>query len=128
MPGIFGDTMGIVENQLRFRLARQSVLATNVANADTPGYRRAELRFDQVLARATRPLAATNPRHATGDTASRPGWRLEVERAPAGPDGNSVNLDREIIELNRNAGAFTEQTAVLSRLHALRRMAMEEGR
>lgn len=128
MPGIFGDTLGIVESQLRFRLARQSVLATNVANADTPGYRRTELRFDQVLEKVARPLDRTQPGHTAGDAASRPGWRLEVERGNTGPDGNSVNLDREIIELNRNAGAFTEQAAVLSRLHALRRMAMEQGR
>lgn len=128
MPELFGPTFEAVESQLRFRLARQAVLAANLANVETPNYRRAELRFDETLARTLRPLARTHARHVASADAREPGWSLEVERRGSRPDGNGVNLDREIIEVNRNAGAFIEQANVLSRLYTLRRLALEQGR
>lgn len=128
MAEIFGNTVEVVETQLRFRLTRQSVLASNLANVDTPGYRRAELHFDQALGKAMQPLARTHERHVADSDSIRPGWRLEVERGSTRPDRNGVNLDREVVELNRNAGAFTEQAAVLSRLYGLRRLATDQGR
>lgn len=128
MPELFGDIVETVESQLRFRLARQSVLASNLANVDTPGYRRAELHFDQALRNAVEPLARTDGRHLSDAISDRPGWRLEVERRTSRPDRNGVNMDREIVELNRNAGAFTEQAAMLSRLYQLRRLAIDQGR
>ena len=49
-----------------------------------------------------------------------------IVRGPRGsrPDGNGVELDREVVELTRNAGQFRDQAAVLARLLALRRIAV----
>lgn len=45
----FDNVFGIHETALRYRGARASVLAANIANAETPGYRARDLRFDDVM-------------------------------------------------------------------------------
>lgn len=122
-----GETVDRVEAAMRFRSARQGVLAANIANADTPGYRGADLEFDAALARsALRPVTA-RPGHVAL-AAGAPEWRLVDRRGAPRPDGNDVNADRELIELSRNASAFTQQSEVLSRLIALRQLALGRGR
>jgi flagellar basal-body rod protein FlgB len=120
MSDLLGGAITHLEESLRFRMTRQGALAANVANADTPRYRRVD--FEPLLRSAGARLERTHPRHlpAGGD----PGYR--VVRGPRGsrPDGNGVELDREVIELTRNAGAFRDQAAVLTRLLGLRRMAV----
>ena len=57
-----GDLDALVAS-LRFRLTRQSALAANVVNADTPGYRRTDLSFDGLLQDAAVRLERTDPGH-----------------------------------------------------------------
>ena len=88
MPAIEPDILSTIENAMRFRAARQGVLAENVANVDTPGYRRGDLEFDAKLAEAT--LAKT--RGVMTSTAGQGpiGARYVPDRSPARPDGNNV--------------------------------------
>lgn len=127
MANLFGDGLNAVESALRFRLARQSVLAANVANADTPGYRPADLEFDAALAGAERRLARTDARHLGAGAGGVSEYRLQRADGAARLDGNGVDLDRALIELSRNAGAFNEQATVFSRLVAMKRAAIGEG-
>ncbi len=126
MSELFGDIFAAVEGAMRFRVARQGMLAGNVSNADTPGYRRVDLRFEDRLEQASLALDARGARHLASGDARVPG-RLERDRSPGRLDGNNVNLDRELVNLSRNAGAFTEQAAVLGRLIEMRR-AVIDGR
>jgi len=124
VPIVERDILSTVENALRFRSERQGVLAANVANADTPGYRRSDLEFDAALSRVG--LARTDARHL--GAAAEPGTRRVLDDAPPRPDGNNVNPDREAVLLSRNAGSFVQQAEVLGRLLALRRTAITGGR
>jgi flagellar basal-body rod protein FlgB len=76
-------------------VARQRVIARNLANVDTPGYRAQEIRFSRDLKEAIR----------AGDPGGISDVKIETfERdGPARPDGNSVDLDRELSELSGNA-------------------------
>ena len=121
MDRLVDSAVPSLERAMRFRVARQGVLAANVANADTPGYRRVELEFDRRFAAAVR---RTDPGHAAGTRGPDGAWRVKTEPRSARADGNGVSLDREIVTLSRNAGAFTRQAAVLSRLLAIARMAV----
>ena len=110
---------------MRFRMVRQGALAANVANADTPGYRRVDISFEASLGQAASGLAATHSAHITNrDEAASGSYR--VSRGPRGtrPDGNGVDRDQEVVHLSRNAGAFTDAATVLSRIYAIRRMAV----
>jgi flagellar basal-body rod protein FlgB len=127
VPAIERDILATVENAMRQRAARQGVLAANVANQDTPGYKRADLEFVDALASATG-LARTDARHITGSGDGPAGTKRVVDTSSTRPDGNNVNPDRELVLLSRNAGSFVQQSEVLSRLLALRRTAVTGGR
>ncbi len=126
MSDLLGGAVPHLEESLRFRLTRQAALSANVVNADTPGYRRVDISFESALSEASGRLLRTDPHHLP--SASQASHRLE--RGPRGerPDGNGVDLDRELIEMSRNAGAFSDQAAVLTRLLGLRRLALSAER
>lgn len=72
---------------------RHQVLAQNVANVNTPGYRRLDVRFEDALAEqltSQRGLKTLRP-----DVA-------EDQMAPTRLDGNNVEIDLEMMRLNKN--------------------------
>jgi len=123
MDPLLGAAGSLLERAMRFRQARQAVLAGNVANAETPGYRRRDLSFDAALQESTRALERTDARHLAGDGGPS-GYRTELGPRGTRPDGNGVDLDREIVQAHRNAGAFSDQASVLARLSTLMRTAI----
>jgi flagellar basal-body rod protein FlgB len=120
---LLGDAAQALADQLRFRVARQAVLASNIAHADTPGYRASDLTFEAALEQAAG-LARTDPRHLA--PAGTPGGGYALERGPRGtrPDRNGVDLDQELIRMSRNAGSYSDQASLLARLIALRMAAV----
>jgi len=91
---------------------RQEILAQNIANADTPGYRRFDLKIDAALQQSQ--LARTDSRHLTAGGTRAGDYQLERGDFGSRPDRNGVDLDQELITMSRNAGAFEEQAEVLS--------------
>lgn len=83
---------------------RQSVLAENVANADTPGYKPRDLvpvGFRDLLqdSRFRVDQAVTDPRHISTPSQTGPG-RSKIERKfESAPSGNAVNLDTELAKV-----------------------------
>lgn len=77
---------------------RHEALATNIANLETPGFKRLDLSPD--FARQLEKVAASGP---TGEPLNlRPTVVQDLNARAVRPDGNSVELDRELIELSRN--------------------------
>ena len=74
-------------NALRLRSERQAVLASNIANADTPNYKAVDFDF-------TRALADANAASSKGAVADKP-QLLYRQPAQAALDGNSVEMDAE---------------------------------
>ncbi|MEM7409201.1 MAG: flagellar basal body rod protein FlgB [Myxococcota bacterium] len=120
MERLLAGPIGVLEDAMRFRATRQGVLAANVANADTPGYRRMDIEFQDALDRAAETLEATRSRHLTAGPEG-----VRVVRGPRGtrPDGNGIDRDQEALTLSRNAGAFTKQANILSRVYVIARIA-----
>jgi flagellar basal-body rod protein FlgB len=88
-------------NALLLRSQRQQVIASNIANADTPGYVARDFDFAQALKNASGDLggstvAATHAGHMGlgGARAGQPELAYTVQTQPS-QDGNSVDLDRE---------------------------------
>ncbi len=118
---LLGGSMAELESALRFRVTRQGALAANVANSDTPGYRRVDVEFAPALERAAAGLARTDPSHIAN--AGNAGVRILTGPRGSRPDGNGVDRDRELVALSRNAGEFSERAEVLARVFTLRRIA-----
>ncbi len=79
--------------------ARQGVLAGNIANADTPGYKRRDLQpFAEVFARAaSTPAIPGHIRPGHVATGSLQAAIRQDSAAPSAPNGNSVTLEREMM-------------------------------
>jgi flagellar basal-body rod protein FlgB len=101
------DALGIHEHALRLRAARGEVLAANLANADTPGFKARDVDFAAVLRRELPGpvrLAATQPGHLGNDNGLVPASQLRY-RNPEQPsvDGNTVDVVREQVAFSQNA-------------------------
>ena len=98
--GIFA----LAEHKLAWIDARQRVLARNVANADTPGYKPQDITaFSDVMGAFGVEMARTNPLHLAGLPASVASNQPRVgERSP---DGNAVVLETEMTKIADDEGA-----------------------
>ncbi len=107
------DLFGIHAQALRIRAERAQLLASNLANADTPNYKARDIDWraalkDAASGRAMQPpmhLARTNPRHidAAGEPALDEGY--VKYRMPTQPslDGNTVETHIEKAQFMENA-------------------------
>jgi flagellar basal-body rod protein FlgB len=112
-----------LRRQMTKSVARQVAAAGNLANLDTPGFKAVEPTFADAL---DGQLALT----ASGKAqAADLGPRMrEVPGATARRDGNTVELDRELLSLNRAAGDFSAAQTALAAKFRLVRYAINEGR
>jgi flagellar basal-body rod protein FlgB len=102
--------------QLNRAVARQQVAASNIANIDTPGYRAQDVQFAEALD------ASLNDE--TGDAPIV----TDAEGLAARRDGNTVQLDRELLNLTRASGDFSAAQTALAAKFRLVRYAINEGR
>lgn len=89
---------------------RQEAIAANLANLETPGYRRVDLArsFQDELRRAI----------AAGDTGKlnqlKPVLAPDPSALPNSRDGNTVNLEQELLELNQNVLLHAFQSQLIT--------------
>lgn len=80
----------LLSGYLKVTTDRQQVIAANMANVDTPGYRTRDINFQQAMQDVMNPGGEPQL-----ETAS-----LEIPGLPERPDGNNVNVDRESMLLS----------------------------
>jgi len=109
---------------------RQKVTAQNIANLNTPGYKRSYVAFSEELSRAKTSLSLqrTNPRHLPGkDQNGSP--RVEVEsHTSRRSDGNNVDLDQEMLDLVSNQLRYNTLVQSISGRFEKWRHVINEGR
>ncbi len=106
----FSNALGIHDDALLVRSQRSSILANNLANADTPGFKARDIDFKAVLSgevskHSSLAMAKTSQGHIQGRDSS------EIEslyRNPLQPsiDGNTVDENIENTEFTTNAMAY----------------------
>lgn len=92
------DIFRVSDAMARHAGARQASIATNIANADTPGYRATRMASfrDSYRAAETGTLRATRPGHMGGDLADAAARASTASNEPS-PNGNSVSLELEMV-------------------------------
>lgn len=119
--------LGISQAALALRGRRTELLATNLANADTPNYKARDVDFRAALAAAGTPgarlpMQATQAGHiATGQADGVPGEHLQY-RVPLAPslDGNTVDAQLEQAAFAENAVRYQATlTFINSRFRSL---------
>ena len=112
---LFADRLtGAVEAGLDGVALRQRVIADNIANAETPGFRARRVSFEESLAAA---LAAGTPEAATATV-------LDAGTEPNGV-GNTVRLEREVADLVKSGLQYDALVAALNYKLGLLRSAIE---
>jgi flagellar basal-body rod protein FlgB len=104
---MFENVFGIHEQALLVHGQRLGVLAANLANADTPGYKARDIDFGAVLAQTQgetqMPLQVTHAAHITFDTADAPLGDLKYRNPyQASLDGNTVEMPVEQAAFSEN--------------------------
>lgn len=111
MTNPLDDTLRFQQTALNLRANRQQVLASNIANADTPGYKARDMDFKSALQDAlqgrttggalqmTRTDASHLPGQVTDTTPNGLLYRTETQSAV---DGNTVNMDIERSQFAEN--------------------------
>jgi flagellar basal-body rod protein FlgB len=117
-----------LRHQMTVAAARQVVAAGNLANASTPGFKARELDFARTLeAQVAAGLRTTDPRHLAGAGPTGSATK-EVDGLQARRDGNTVQVDRELLEMTRASGEFARAQTALAAKFRLIRYAINEGK
>lgn len=98
-----------MQTALNLRAQRQEVLASNIANADTPNYKARDFNFASELGQAVKgqggqlSMAKTSSGHLGGGDASAGVKTLYRTDTQGSIDGNTVNMDEERSQFTNNA-------------------------
>lgn len=110
-----------LSQHMRFLGERQAVLAGNLANIDTPGFRARDVSFTERFDR----LVDGNGVH---DTISFESEALTRDDEAPDADGNTVSLEAQIAHMDENTLQFRSLAELLSRRIGLLRYAANDGR
>ena len=123
--GAFGRNLDIITRELDVSVLRRNVIANNIANADTPNFKRSTVNFESQLKRALDsekvtpfPTLMTDPRHIPFDrpidyrdvTARRTLDYLTESKN----NGNNVDMEEEGMESLNNQLLYSTLTQVIS--------------
>jgi len=110
---MFQGVAGNFDHYMSLLSERQKLVASNIANADTPGYRTKDIDFRSEFENATE-----------GESPST----IEPQGLAVKPDGNNVNLDREARLLAENAIRFSAASNFARSQLATIKSAIQDGR
>ena len=99
---------------------RQHAIANNLANLETPGYKRVDLAptFQAELERAC------NSGDARQFSSLTPMLATDTSAVTNSPDGNTVNLEQELMQMNQNAMTHALETQLVSGMLQRMRLAI----
>lgn len=136
ISGLFNQADRTQMVSLDHRMRRSDIINSNIANAETPGYRAIGYNFEDQLkeiAKASEPkrLRTTNPKHLLNEFVSSDGdLHPDVFVRPTesiGEDGNSVELDIEMAELAKNQIQYRTAIESINRKIAILKYAIQGG-
>jgi flagellar basal-body rod protein FlgB len=106
------DTLDFQAQALVLRSERQRLIASNIANADTPGYVARDMDFAQALRQATgtlepaRTLAVSRPGHIGAPNGAPAAGAASLRYAVAA----QTNLDRNTVDMDRERASFADNS------------------
>lgn len=123
--------MNVLEKGLDASSQRQRVLSNNVANVDTPNFKRSDVDFQKVLGQALGevgddlPLKVTSPLHLQKPEAANTSGVVTDQSSTFRTDGNNVDIDREMTNVAENGLYYNSVTQAVSSQLGLLRMVIQ---
>lgn len=111
-PIFQSDNYQLARKLLDAAALRQEAIAANIANAETPGYRRLDVSSD--FADQLKARVRTGELNRDGDTL-RPTLVQDPHARTVRPDGNSVEIEKELLAMNKNSVEYEFLTEIVSK-------------
>ncbi len=135
---LFGRTVGMLKNAMDGASTTHGVIANNIANVNTPNFRRSDVSFKDALA-ATEP-AAPNPDELALTTTSDRDIPVSGAADPAAfsitttvndtqqmrVDGSNVDVDQEMAKLSLNSAYSQTMAQLLQNQYTVLKASIEE--
>lgn len=111
----------LVSRNNKWLSVRQTAVAGNIANANTPGFKAVDTEpFEKVLSRMPLELAVTQPGHMTSPEIGIPVVDVRDEEAwDVIHSGNTVVLEQELIKANEVNRSFSLNTGITRAFHRM---------
>jgi flagellar basal-body rod protein FlgB len=110
----------LASSQARYLELRQSTIATNVANANTPGFKARDVEpFNKVLDATPVRLATTSPSHMQLSAAETDTRKTAKDSWEVVHSGNSVSLEQEMIKGSDVSRDYSMNSAVVRSFHRM---------
>ena len=137
MGDIFSSnhTLEVLAKSLEGLSKRHKALANNIANVDTPQYKRRDVTFQQTLKdvihkqQSQLPLSTTHPGHISSPAPNQSQFFThQFFDTSYRADENNVDIEKEMVEMNKNALLYDSVTNFMTSKFSLLQHAIEEGR
>jgi flagellar basal-body rod protein FlgB len=116
-----------LKSRMGWHHARQKVLAENIANADTPGFRPHDVKAP-VEARSGLQMARTSLTHMTIDGTPGANAQQSARRFETTPSGNGVSLEDEMLKVAQNNQDYQLAASLYQKSLGLMKIAIGRGR
>ncbi|WP_378957112.1 flagellar basal body rod protein FlgB [Pelosinus sp. sgz500959] len=125
--------VAVLEQALSASSLRQKVISNNIANVNTPGYKKSEVSFEDMLQNAIGgdklPMVKTNERHLGMGKDSIPNPQINtMSNTSIRTDGNNVDIDVEMADLAKNSIYYNAVVQQISNYFSGIKSAIKEGR
>jgi len=111
------NILDFLEAGIKAENLRQRAIANNVANLETPGYRRIDVKFEKLLAKALDASGAI-------DLSKIEAQIYQPKRTPVKSNGNDVNMETEVGEMVKNSLRYKAYIRLLKNKYSQIELAM----
>ena len=115
-----------IERYMDVLSSRQRQVAANIANLDTPGYRAKDYSFEAELASQVVSMTKTSPMHIA-PVQDTPSARIYEVGTKDKPNGNNVDIERELTEITKNGLEYITFIQYLNQKIRTLRSAISDG-
>ncbi len=102
------NMVALLDAGMRAESLRQKVIASNLANIETPGYRRLDVKFEQLLAKALKSSDATHIDEVEPEV-------YQPMNTAVRSNGNDVNMEAEVGNLVKNSLRYTAYVRIMQK-------------
>jgi flagellar basal-body rod protein FlgB len=127
MADFFSDTTSLaLQKSLDGIAYRHRVIADNIANVETPGFKRSDVLFEEKLKSA---ISSSDSLQVVEDRLDEIQPEAEQDTtSPARPDGNNVSIDKEMADMTKNTMQYEAIIQLMSLRGSMLRSVINEGR
>lgn len=118
--GSFAADISVFSQAMNLRTQRHQVLASNIANADTPNYKARDFSFENAMQNVLAgqnpggvSLATTSSRHLSGNGGAAQATLQYRTSSQSAVDGNTVDMDVERTQITENSMQYQILTQLI---------------